>query len=97
MERRPCHAACTSEYTTELCVVGICERCGNVEQRNVERLALGGSRSLEFLEFLDTVLMDVRQLGDGIFFDRTRFRHSGIRPRTPRLMIHGSMVTDGEK
>ena len=67
MERRPCHAACTSEYTTELCVVGICERCGNVEQRNVERLALGGSRSLEFLEFLDTVLMDVRQLGTEFF------------------------------
>ena len=31
-------------------------------QRNVERLAQGGSRSLEFFELVNTLLMDVRQL-----------------------------------
>ena len=56
MERRPCQAARTSEWTTGLREVGPNQRCGNVEQRNVERLALGGSRSLGFVEFLDTLL-----------------------------------------
>ena len=41
-------------------------------QRNGERLGLGGSRSLEFLEFLDTLTMDVRQLGT-ILLGRTGF------------------------
>ena len=32
--------------------------------------------------------------GNDIHFGRTRVRHSGIRPLTPRTIIHGSMVTD---
>ena len=35
--------------------------------------------------------------GNDILLGRTRVRHSGIRPLTPRAMIHGSLVTDGAK
>ena len=65
VKRRPCQAACVSEWTTGLRGVGIHERWGNVVWRNVERLALENPRSLEFLDFIDpsSVLMDVAQLG----------------------------------
>ena len=38
-----------------------------------------------------------RGTGYDILFGRTRVRHSGIRPLTPRAMIDCSVVTDGAK